>query len=139
MQNLQGQLRGFHFRISFLNPTRVLFFISVGTCSQILGSKYEADSLQLKTLWTGSTRNCVLCLGWCVSSLSLKISFIVSADMPLATLYISIASVWMLLWCTETIIFDKKFLETWTFIIIIDSRLILSSKEQEWNILTTGQ
>ena len=60
---LQGQFRGFHFLISFLNPTREsLFFISVGICFQILEPKYEADSLPLKTLWTGSTRDYVVCL-----------------------------------------------------------------------------
>ena len=51
LQILQGQFKGFHFLISFLNPTREsLFFISVGICSQFLGPRYEADSLLLKTL-----------------------------------------------------------------------------------------
>ena len=48
---LQEQFRGFHFLISFLNPTKEsLFFISVGICSQILGPKCEADLLLLKTM-----------------------------------------------------------------------------------------
>ena len=44
--------------ISFLNSTREsLFFVSVGISSQILGPKYDADSLPFKTLWIGSTGN----------------------------------------------------------------------------------
>ena len=48
-QILQGQVTGFHFLISFLKSSRVLLFlISEGICSRILGPRYEPDSLPLK-------------------------------------------------------------------------------------------
>ena len=48
LQILQGQSVGFHFFISRLKPSRdFLFQISEGICSQIFGSKYDADSVPL--------------------------------------------------------------------------------------------
>ena len=84
LQFLQGQFTGFHFLFSFLNLTREFIILtSLGICSHILGPKYNADSLPLKT-WIGSVRNvgvylrlrCVLFLIWITS-------FIVSRDIPL--------------------------------------------------------
>ena len=86
LQILQGQFRGFHFLISFLDPTREsFFFISVGICSQIFGPKYEADSLPFKTLWITPTRNCIVYL-------RLETPFIIPGEMPLAPFYMLIAS-----------------------------------------------
>ena len=50
-QILEGQVTGFHFLISFLKSSRVLLFlISEGICSRILGPRYEPDSLPLKEI-----------------------------------------------------------------------------------------
>ena len=44
LQILERQFAGFHFLISFSNPTTELtFLISKGICFQILGPKYDAD------------------------------------------------------------------------------------------------
>ena len=49
LQILQGQFTGFH--ISVLKTSRELTcLILKAICSQILGLRYEANSLQLKTL-----------------------------------------------------------------------------------------
>ena len=46
LQILHGQLVGFHFFIAFLNPGKVsICQITCGISSQILGRKYDADSL----------------------------------------------------------------------------------------------
>ena len=148
LQFLQGQFIGFHFLFSFLNLTREFIILtSLGICSHILGPKYNADSLPLKTLWIGSVRNvgaylrlrCVLFLIWITS-------FIVSRDIQLTTFYISIASQWILLWCIETELSLSNSFSRFEFLslkMILKqlswSWLILLFKKREWNIQTIGQ
>ena len=51
LQILQGQFTGFYFLISFLKPSpEFIFLISEDIYSEILGPRYEADSLPLMIL-----------------------------------------------------------------------------------------
>ena len=63
----------------------------------------HADSVLLWALWIGSVEKCDVCRRLqCAVFLNLKTSFNTSGDMPLATLYISIASACILSWFIET-------------------------------------
>ena len=82
-------------RIDILNFGGYLFPI-------VLGPRYDAGSLPLKALQIRSARNFDYVSDDNKCCLLTELSYITSRDKPLAALYISIASVWIFLWCMET-------------------------------------
>ena len=71
-----------------------------------------------------------------------NISFIISGDSPLVTLYISMAIAWIFLWCLKTELLFSSSCSRWYFFINKQcscSLFILLFNLQLWNIQVTGQ